>query len=352
MSRPGVTYLDVAHAAQQVMASGQEPTIERIRAQLKTGSHGTIGTHLRTWRSRQDPLHQLATREKIPEELIVLLKGLWERVVGQAEAQMEALKKETQQDNEQLKDHVLQQQRENARLQQAEAQLKQAHHSVAQEKMAVEQLLSKAQTEAATLRTQQEGLLQQLADKQTRVEELHRHNQQTQANLEHYHASALEQRHADQQRAEQQYRQLEQDFSQLNIENERLRQEKQELMYVQQQLEQAQKSIQSQLDKITLEHEKVSAALIEARQELAQKTALLAHLHDHTDQIQAQLQQQLQLNGELSIERATLVQRIETHEKALETLTEQHKALAHDKWVLGQEKAQLFGQFKQLEAMR
>jgi Plasmid replication region DNA-binding N-term len=39
MTRPGVTYFDVANIAQQLIASGYEPTIERIRSQLKTGSN-------------------------------------------------------------------------------------------------------------------------------------------------------------------------------------------------------------------------------------------------------------------------------------------------------------------------
>ena len=33
----------------------------------------------------------------------------------------------------------------------------------------------------------------------------------------------------------------------------------------------------------------------------------------------------------------------------LESIIAQNKLLAHDKWILGQEKAQLFGQLKQLE---
>ena len=88
MTRPGVTYFEVATAAQEIIASGLEPTIERIRAKLKTGSNSTIGTHLRVFRTKQDPLKQLATKEKIPEELIGLLKGLWERVILQAETKI------------------------------------------------------------------------------------------------------------------------------------------------------------------------------------------------------------------------------------------------------------------------
>jgi hypothetical protein len=83
MSRNGITYLDVARCAEELSASNEDPTIERIRIRLKTGSNSTIGTHLRTWWTKQDPLQQLATKENIPEELIMLLKVLahdkWDR---------------------------------------------------------------------------------------------------------------------------------------------------------------------------------------------------------------------------------------------------------------------------------
>ena len=98
MSRNGITYHDVARCADELTASHEDPTIERIRIRLKTGSNSTIGTHLRAWRARQDPLLQIATKEKIPEELIVLLKGLWERVMTQAETQVDAIKQDAQQD--------------------------------------------------------------------------------------------------------------------------------------------------------------------------------------------------------------------------------------------------------------
>ena len=113
MARPGISYVEVAHCAQQLIARGDEPTIERVRAQLKTGSNSTIGAHLRAWRAKQDPLHQFATREKIPEELIILLKGLWERIIAQAENQLETLKNETQHEKEQTRQTLQQYQQDN-----------------------------------------------------------------------------------------------------------------------------------------------------------------------------------------------------------------------------------------------
>ncbi len=98
MARPGVTYLDVANAAQQLIAAGRAPTIESVRIALGTGSNSTLGNHLRTWKSKQDQTQQTATKENIPEELIAALKGVWERVMDQSEAKIQTIHQDTQQE--------------------------------------------------------------------------------------------------------------------------------------------------------------------------------------------------------------------------------------------------------------
>ena len=103
MARPGVTYLEVSNAAQQLLAAGRIPTIETIRIRLGTGSNSTLGAHLRTWKAKQDQTQHIATKENIPEELIATLKGLWEQVINQSEDKIQAIQLETQQELVKLK---------------------------------------------------------------------------------------------------------------------------------------------------------------------------------------------------------------------------------------------------------
>ena len=51
MARAGVTYHDVAKAAEAIKAQGQEPTVDRVREHLGTGSKSTIAPLLKRWRS-------------------------------------------------------------------------------------------------------------------------------------------------------------------------------------------------------------------------------------------------------------------------------------------------------------
>lgn len=55
MARAGVTYHDVAKAAATIKTQGQEPTVDRVREHLGTGSKSTIAPAaealaIRKWR--------------------------------------------------------------------------------------------------------------------------------------------------------------------------------------------------------------------------------------------------------------------------------------------------------------
>src|SRR5438105_4376843 len=151
MARPGVTYLDVSHVAQQLVAAGRTPTIETIRIALGTGSNSTLGTHLRTWKSKQDQTQQIATKENIPEELISALKGVWERVMNQSEDKIQSVQQETQQELTKLKEEIQRLQQDNSYWQQQHQQTKQERDGFAHEKSAIEQLLTHSKIEIAAL---------------------------------------------------------------------------------------------------------------------------------------------------------------------------------------------------------
>lgn len=347
MTRPGVTYFEVVTAAQEIIASGHEPTIERIRAKLKTGSNSTIGAHLKVFRSKQDPLQQLATKEKIPEELIGLLKGLWERVILQAETKVDSIKSESEQALEQRKQTILQFQKDNAQLSQSETRLKNERNALAQEKNALEQMIHKSTSEIATINARHDGLLQQLSEKQSRVDELHKQNQQTQANLEHYRAASLEQRQQELQRFESQMQAQSQTTQQLKFENDALKQQNNQLQQSGNELQSLKKNTQTELDKVTKKFELASEELIIANNTVIQKTESQQHWKSQFEKMNASYQEQSKIVIDLQTHNSVLNVQLATLQKELIDTSQQNKTLAHDKWILGQEKAQLFGQLKQ-----
>jgi chromosome segregation ATPase len=350
MSRPGITYFDVSKAAQELIGQGKSPTVELVRALLRTGSNSTISTHLRSFREKQDPANQLLIQTRLPDELISLMKGLWERVITQAGTQVETIKQEVQQEITQLKKTAQDLQQENNRHQQQYSQTKQERDGFFQEKSALENILSDIKIEKAALQTRQDGLTQQLKEKQSRIDELHRQNQQTQANLEHYRTTSAEQRQQDQQRCEQQQNLLDQTLKTLKNEAAELLSQKITLQQSNEQLHFEKISLQAQLDKMTDYYEIASSRLSEASKSLSQEKNTRQHWQAQFENINIKWEEQTQLNIDLKIHMAALSQEIKSIKSELIEISSQNKALAHEKWILGQEKAQLYGQFKQLES--
>ena len=260
MARPGVTYIDVSNAAQQLVAAGRTPTIETIRIELGTGSNSTLGTHLKTWKSKQDSTQQIATKENIPEELISALKGVWERVMNQSEDRIQLIHRETQQELLQLRQEVQRLQKDNAVSQQQYQQVKQERDGFAHEKSAIEQMFANAKIEIAILSEKLVGSDQQNQEKQVRVDELHRQNQQVQSNLEHYRTASLEQRLADQQRYEQQQKQLNQELTKVRHEKLALQQETQRITF-------EYDGLRTQLSNLEMQHESVASRLTDTLNE-------------------------------------------------------------------------------------
>jgi len=96
MSRLGITYEDVAHAATAIEDSGDMPTIDKVRAHLGgTGSYTTISKHLSAWRQKIVPI-TLRNNERIvtPDIVKAAVDRVWEEMRDQADAEIETIKNE------------------------------------------------------------------------------------------------------------------------------------------------------------------------------------------------------------------------------------------------------------------
>lgn len=350
MARPGVTYLDVANAAQQLIAAGRIPTIESIRISLGTGSNSTLGSHLRTWKSKQNQTQQIATKENIPEELIAALKGVWERVINQSDEKVQTIQHETQQELIVLKQEVQRLQKENAYWQQQYQQIKQERDSFSHEKSVIEKLLTDSKLEIVALTEKHTGLEQQHTQKQEYNDELRRQNQQIQANLEHYRNATLEQRITDQQRHEHQLKQLEQTVHKINQELKTVHHEKTVFQQETKQLTFENEEFKKQLDKLNEKHDSINIHLADTLNELGRKTQDQQHWREHSQALQTKYDELNQSFYEIKTQYAMLKKESEAMKAELRESREQNKLLAHEKWELGQQKSQLYGQLKHLES--
>lgn len=117
MARLGVTYMEVAEAANELVGQGKNPTIEQIRLFIGSGSSTTIANHLREWRRSRLSDETTATKERVPEELVTILRGLWGKVVDQSDITIADLEARHQAAIEALQQELTKYQKNNRRWQ-------------------------------------------------------------------------------------------------------------------------------------------------------------------------------------------------------------------------------------------
>lgn len=87
MARDGITFEQVAAAADALMGEGQQPTIKAVREKLGTGSPNTVHKHLTAWRASRP--QAVTAAPALPASLAAALASEIERAAAQARAEIE-----------------------------------------------------------------------------------------------------------------------------------------------------------------------------------------------------------------------------------------------------------------------
>lgn len=348
----GVTYQLVAAAANELTEAGRRPTLEAVRHLLGTGSNTTLVQHLRTWRTKQEGTQEIAIQEKIPEALVVALKAVWDQVVEQSNTRINAIQTDTQKTITTIKQELLQSQQANNILQQQTHQLKQERDNLALDKSSLNHLLHDAKIELSILTEKLAGSENQLQEKKERAEELHRQNQQIQANLEHYRQASLAQRQEDQQRYEQQVNQLNYTIQSLNTENSSLTKEIYELQQKLGVISFENDKLKEQFIKIETEYQQHKNELNNTKIDLARKSQEVESTKKQLFDLQEKQNSNSTVIIDLQMKEAVSDQQVSQLQKELKDVRHQNQVLGHEKLMLVQEKAQIYGQLKQLESHR
>jgi len=351
MARPGVTYNDVAKAAIELTGLGKLPIIDNVRQFLGTGSSSTIAPHLRTWKTKQGEIQLIAIKEKLPEEFVVLMKGLWERVLQEAQTQISLVEQHADKNLSEHKQKIENLVQDNKRFQQQCNQLQQKEQQLTNDNLALEQAIIQFQNKQAAFQAESKAFQQRLTDKQERIDEVQRLSQQVQNNLDHYREASREQRLKEQQQYESQIKYLEQSSQQYLQENDHL---KKQLQLAQEKIDQLQQDNQA----LKNESHDISAQLNDTTSQLTiTKASLAASLKSETHwQTQYQVvlskfNEQENSVSDLQKQVALLSQQVSISENQLHEMKIQNKLLTHEKWQLGQESAQLTGQIKKIESL-
>lgn len=235
MARGGINKALVQRARQALLARGEHPSIDAVRAELgNTGSKTTIHRYLKEL-DASDP-RQAGGHQPLSEELGDLVARLAERLREEAEEELRTLQDAFASERAVLLQRIEAEQLHAGQLEQQLAGLAQA---LAAEQAAHQQQRGEAQqlqVELARLDQQQRDQQQRLDERAAQIQSLedkHRHAREA---LEHYRNAVQAQREQEQRRHEAQVQQLQvelrqgqqmlvvrqEEILQLNRDNERL----------------------------------------------------------------------------------------------------------------------------------
>ena len=346
MARAGVTYHDVAKAAEAIKTQGQEPTVDRVRERLGTGSKSTIAPLLKRWRSDNG---DMADTSGLPNDLVEVVKSLHERVQQMADHRIDRARQEFKELNEELRKKLDDSSNTiaqlNARQKDLETQIGQRIDEVNQKA----QTLEDTHIKLTRAELQRDEAITRAAELKENITELKQENRDIRDHFEHYQQCTSEDR--------------QQEREQFRAANQGLKDQIQDLQH---RLAQAESRASELIDANALlqrnadELKQANAALnsdlkgkIEDIQNLnheLEETVTKCREYQHKyDQFAENIAVLSTQKTDVDKQVAVLTQALETTKAELKTTQDKLAFLTDENKVILQEKAVIQGQFKQLQ---
>lgn len=344
MARTGVTYSEIAEAAAQIEGRGQAATVDSVRQFLCTGSRTTIANHLRAWKSQQTS----ADISGIPQELVAMVKGLWDRLQSIADVHVKDIEAETKIKIDEAQQQFEYEKKNSASLQTKIKRIDERNHEqyIQIERLKAEAALLKQQK--AKLEAQAAGLKDQLGEQKNENNKLHKINHRIQNHLEQNQAEVLKLRQENTLALEKQRQAFVNEIQQLKS----IAQEK---IQTNHHLEIQFKHSNQHIDELKVEVKELKKVNTNDKLKLNESAIVINNLQSRYDlldkdirMIKQELKEQNVLNNELERKNAVLNDQITKYEKSLENTSQVIALLRTEKLEIAQEKANLLGQIKQM----
>jgi chromosome segregation ATPase len=346
MARAGVTYHDVVKAAEAIKTQGQEPTVDRVREHLGTGSKSTIAPLLKRWRSDNGAVADIGG---LPNDLVAALKSLHERLQQEADHRIEQARQEFKETNDELRKELADASNTISQYSTHQKELEKQIEQLTEEKKLQSQSVEELRVALAKMESKRDEAIARATDLKETVTELKQENKDIRDHFEHYQQRTAEDR--------------QQERDQFRITNQQLQDQIQDLRG---QLDQAESrsselvDIKEQLQRSVGDLEQANATL---NGELGRKTEEIRSLKSDLDEAVKQNQESQNINGQLAKqitaltsqkaeadkEVAVLSLALETAKSELKTSQDKVVFLNDENKVILQEKAVIKGQFKQLQ---
>ena len=191
MARAGVNYVDITDAAEAIKNQGKEPTVDRIREYLGTGSKSTIAPLLKRWRSKFNEKPDISD---IPNDLIQALKALYKQIQTLADQKIEQARLEFKTETDQHQLELNAAINEITLLTDNQENLQQRQQSLSDENSELKLTLESTKIALASSELQEKNSKSRLTELKSSTEELKQENRDIRDHFEHYQQSVSEDR--------------------------------------------------------------------------------------------------------------------------------------------------------------
>jgi chromosome segregation ATPase len=346
MARAGITYHDVAKAAEAIKIQNQEPTVDRVREHLGTGSKSTIAPLLKRWRSDNG---EVADVSGLPNDLAEVVKALHERVQQMADQRIAQSSDEFKASNDQLRKELIEARNSIVQLTDRQQDLNTQLSQITEAKALQGKSLEDANIKLAKAEAQLDESIARAAEWKNNATELKQENKDIRDHLEHYQQRTAEDRqqereqfHLVNQVLKDQIQDLQSRLIQAESRASELVDTNAQLQRQTHELEQANAMQKSTLDRQVVDIENLEHRLNDASansREQQHKSEQLA------DTIAALTSQKSDLDKQVAV----LSQALEAAKTDLIASRNRVEALSDENKMILQEKAVIQGQFRQLQ---
>lgn len=342
MGRNGVTFHDIAETVPKLIEQRKTPSIDNIREYLGTGSKSTIAKLLREWKAQQGMRPE--DDSHLPPDLTELVKLLWDRVRQKADTQIANERQEFDAKITEIQQQYYQEHKLHKDLQQQHHVLEERLHQHIEDNKQLSATLIIEQQEKVKLTERVASFEARRQENIAENDRLHQLLKHAQDSLEHYQTATQQVRQEQSLLIEKQRSEYEQKLIQWQTQAQTAINEKSIFETQYQQLHQAHASLEDAHNTLIIQQSPLKGAYERMQQD-----------HEKLSQQYQEQSQQLEAKQhtiiELQVTLKTDTHKINGLEETLKKANDKVDTLRHELQFISQEKANLEGQFKQLQTM-
>ena len=345
MGRIGVTYKDVVEAAATIRNDGENPTVDRVRQSLGTGSKSTIAPFLKRWRSEHQ---QDADAPQLPDELARAVKNIHGQIQQQADIKINEAQNKFDSAKKELENRIAELTAELDQTIDQNKSLEDACIKLGGQKQSLEKSLDAAHLALSKSNARCEAYESKIDELKLAVNDLNVEKRDIRENFEHFQQATARDRQHERDHFIQLNQQLQDQLKEMNT---KLGMAESTVRQHQQQIFEQSRTIEDYSDKntdlkknIRAKHEKIKVLLQDIEK---MKTQFM----ESDQQNQVYREKNGILTEELAASKTHLQSLMTMFEKAETRLNEakqQIDALDAKNTLILQEKAEISGQLKQL----